>query len=207
MRVDALSSSLALCPYPHGMVNIDRGIEGNGYYPGARGFAAGTDPTNGIMLLGRDFGLYSYYVKRSRISNADETMYTWQRTVDCILEPLSGVGVWAVNYLLGARREPPATGNLRDLIPDEQWQPYEQFCWEFLGRAAILQKPRHIVVLGGSNHEDLTAANRLQTPSHTFRDGSQEHSARIHLAPHPSSLRPHIAREKARAWYKSLAQS
>jgi hypothetical protein len=189
------------------MIHIDRGIEGNGYYPGARGFAADIDPTNGIMLLGRDFGLYSYYVKRCRISNADETMYTWQRTVDCVLEPLSGTGVWAVNYLLGARRKPPATGNLRNLIPEEQWRPYEQFCWEFLGRAALLQKPRHIVVLGSNNHEDLTAADRLQTPHHTFRDGSLEHTAQIHLAPHPSSLRRHVARETARAWYKRIARS
>jgi hypothetical protein len=172
VRIDALSSLLATCPYPDGLIHIDRGIEGNGYYPGARGFSAGTDPTSGIMLLGRDFGLYSYYVKRSRIANADETMYTWQRTVDCILEPLSGVGVWAVNYLLGARREPPATGNLRDSTPEEQWRPYEQFCWEFFGRAVLLQKPRHIVLLGGDNHGDLTSLDRLHTPRHTFHHGS-----------------------------------
>jgi hypothetical protein len=207
MRMEHLSPLLAACPYPSSMIHIDRGIEGNGYYPGARGFPLGTDPTNGIMLLGRDFGLYSYYVQRARIENADETMYTWQRTVDCALQPLSGVGVWAVNYLLGARKDPPATGNLRDLISEEPWVAYEQFCWEFLGRAVLLQRPRCIVVLGGNNREDLTAPDRLQTPSHTFRDGSLQHTVNVLYAPHPSSLRRHSAREQARLWYRKLAKS
>jgi hypothetical protein len=207
MRLEHLSPLLAACPYPSNMVHIDGGIKGNGYYPGARGFPLGTDPTAGIMLLGRDFGPYSYYVQRSRIENADETMYTWQRTVDCALEPLSGVGVWAVNYLLGARRESPATGNLRDLINDEQWVAYEQFCWEFLGRAVLLQRPRCIVVLGVNNREDLTEPERLQMPSHTFHDGPVQHTAKVLYAPHPSSLRRHSAREQARLWYRKLAQS
>jgi len=53
----------------------------------------GYDPRGGIMLLGRDFGLHSYYVRRSGIAGADETTYTWRRTVDCALQPLAGVGV------------------------------------------------------------------------------------------------------------------
>lgn len=207
MRVEQLDPLLRSCPYPTSMIHIERGIEGNGYYPGARGFALGTDPTRGIMLLCRDFGLHCYYIKRSGIENADETMYTWQRTVDCILEPLSGVGVWAVNYLLGAGKQEPATGNLKTLVPEEEWQVYDQFCWEFLAKGVLLQRPRCIVVLGGDNRDDLDTPERLQRPSHTFRSGSEKHTVDVHYKQHPSSLRRHSSREQARLWYRNLAKS
>lgn len=189
------------------MVAIDRGIQGNGYYPGARGFRLGSDPAGGIMLLGRDFGLYSYYLRRSGIPNADETMYTWQRTSDCVLQPLSGVGVWAVNYLLGARRSGSATGDLRDLVAAEEWLPYEEFCWGFLCRAAFLQLPKYIVVYGANNARDLQSVERLDGPRHTFRFGGKEHTAEILYAPHPSSLRSRVVQERAREWYRDLAIS
>lgn len=162
---------------------IDRGIQGNGYFPGARGFRLGHDPTGGIMLLGRDFGLYSYYVRRSRIPNADETMYTWRRTWDCIIQPISDLRVWATNYLLGARRSGTATDDLRDLIPTEEWLPYEEFCWEFFCRAAMLQRPRCIIILGSKNARDLRQPSRLGDSRHTFRSGGEEHSAAIRLHP------------------------
>lgn len=189
------------------MVAIDRGIQGNGYYPGARGFSSGSDPTGGIMLLGRDFGLYSYYLRRSSIPNADETMFTWQRTSDCVLTSLAGVGVWAVNYLLGARRSGPAIGDLRDLVPTTEWFPYEEFCWKFLCRAVLLQRPKCIIVYGANNARDLRRARRLDGPQYVFRDAQQEHTAEILHAPHPSSLRSRVAQERAREWYAILAIS
>jgi hypothetical protein len=189
------------------MVAIDRGITGNGYYPGARGFPSGSDPQNGVMLLGRDFGLYSYYNRRASIPNADETMYTWQRTLDCVLQPLAGVGVWAVNYLIGARLSGPATGDLRDLVSPEEWHPYEAYCWHFLCRAALLQRPKYIIVYGANNARDLQRVGRLESPRHTFRYAAEEHTAAILSAPHPSSLRSRVARDRARDWYGRLAIS
>lgn len=207
VNLDILSSLLAACPYPSGLVTIDRGITGNGYYPGARGFSEGSDPRRGIMLLGRDFGLHSYYVRRSRITNADETMYTWRRTVDCALQPLVGVGVWAVNYLIGARLSGPATGDLRDAVSSEEWHAYEDFCWHFLCRAVLLQRPRCIVVYGANNARDLQGAGRLEGPRHTFRHAAEEHAAEILYAPHPSSLRSRVRQVRAREWYRQLAIS
>ena len=189
------------------MVAIDRGIQGNGYYPGANGFRSGSDPAGGIMLLGRDFGLYSYYLRRSGIPGADETMYTWQRTSDCVLRSVNGVGVWAVNYLLGARRSGLATGDLRDLVPITEWSSYEGFCWKFLCRAALLQRPKYIIVYGANNARDLQKAGRLDYPRHAFRYGEQEHVADILPAPHPSSLRSHVSQQRAREWYANLAIS
>ena len=189
------------------MVAINRGIQGNGYYPGARGFQKGTDPTNGVMLLGRDFGLYSYYQRRSSIPNADETMYTWQRTVGCILEPLSTVGVWAVNYLIGARRSGPTTGNLHDLIPEHEWLPYEEYCWGFLARMVLLQHPKYVVVLVRNNETDLRGPERFACSRYTFRSEGKEHSAEILYEPHPSALRSRLVQSRARERYKSLAHS
>jgi len=207
MNLNSLSSLLASCPYPAGMAAIDRGITGNGYYPGARGVSSGSDPRGGIMLLGRDFGLYSYYIRRSAIPNADETMYTWQRTVDCVLQPLGDVGVWAVNYLIGARRSAPATGDLRDIVPLAEWQAYEEYCWLHLCRATLLQRPKCIVVYGANNARDLQRVGRLNGSRHTFRYEVEEHTAAILYAPHPSSLRSRVAQERAREWYRRLAAS
>jgi hypothetical protein len=204
VNLESLSPLLATCPYPSMMTAIDRGIQGNGYFPGARGFRSGADPTNGVMLLGRDFGLYSYYRRRSSIPNADETMYTWQRTCDCVLLPLAGVGSWATNYLLGARQLGLATGDLRDLVSPEEWQPYEEFCWKFLCRA-LLQYPKCIVVLGSNNARDLQKPARFVGSLHTFRCAGEEHSAAIFYAPHPSSLRSRVAQERALEWYRRLA--
>lgn len=207
MDLDILAPLLSSCPYPSGIVCIDRGITGNGYYPGARGFPEGSDPRGGIMLLGRDFGLHSYYLRRSRIANADETMLTWQQTVDCALKPLDGVGVWALNYLLGARLSGPATGDLRDSISPEQWQAYEGFCWHFLCRAALLQRPGCIVVYGANNARDLQRVGRLEGPRHTFRDAAGQHTAEIRYKSHPSSLRSRVRQERARGWHRELAIS
>jgi hypothetical protein len=160
-----------------------------------------------IMLLGRDFGLHSYYVRRSKIANADETMYTWRRTVDCALQPLVGVGVWAVNYLIGARLSGPATGDLRASVPSGEWEAYEDFCWHFLCNAALLQRPRYIVVYGANNTRDLQRVGRLQGPRYTFRYAAEEHAAEILFAPHPSSLRSRVSQERAREWYRQLAIS
>jgi hypothetical protein len=189
------------------MVVIDRGITGNGYYPGARGFRSGNDPQGGIMLLGRDFGLYSYYIRRSNIPDADETMYTWQRTVDCVLQPLACVGTWAVNYLIGARLLGPVTGDLRDLVTPEEWHTYEVYCWHFLCCATLLQRPKYIVVYGANNARDLQRVGRLDGTRHTFRNAAEEHTAAILYAPHPSSLRSRVAQERAREWYRRLAIS
>jgi hypothetical protein len=207
MDLDTLSQLVADCPYPSIMVPIDRGITGDGYYPGARGHRNGSDPTKGIMLLGRDFGLHSYYLRRSTIPDASETMFTWRQTVRCILEPLSNVGVWAINYLLGARSTGPATGNLSDVIPPDEWQPYEQYCWNFLCRAALLQRPDYIIVLGVNNRRDLNRFGRLNSSCHTFSCKGEEHIAQIRYASHPSSLRSIKTQEEARQWYQSLAQS
>jgi hypothetical protein len=159
------------------------------------------------MLLGRDFGLHSYYIRRSNIPNADETMYTWQRTVDCVLQPLADVGVWAVNYLIGARLSGPATGDLRDLVSPEEWRPYEEYCWHFWCRATLLQRPKYIIVYGANNARDLNEVGRLDGPRHTFRVAADEHTAAILYAPHPSSLRSRVAQERAREWYRRLAIS
>jgi hypothetical protein len=207
VNLDTLSFLLAACPYPSGMVAIDRGIAGSGYYPGARGFSEGSDPRRGIMLLGRDFGLHSYYLRCSRIANADETMYTWRRTVDCVLQPLVGVGVWAINYLIGARLSGQATGDLRDSVSSEEWHAYEDFCWHFLCRAVLLQRPRRIVVYGKNNARDLLRVGRLEGPWHTFRYAAEEHVAEIIYAPHPSSLRSRVSQERAREWYRQLETS
>ena len=207
MNLDTLSPLLAACPYPFGMVNIDRGLTGNGYYPGARGFSEGSDPRGGIMLLGRDFGLHSYYLRRARIAGADETMYTWRRTVDCALQPLAGLGVWAVNYLVGARLSGPATGDVRDWVSAEQWPAYEDFCWHFFCRAALLQRPRWIIVYGANNARDLQGVGRLEGPLHTFRYAADEHAAAILFEPHPSSLRSRVSQERARERYRQLAIS
>lgn len=159
------------------------------------------------MLLGRDFGLHSYYVRRSQIANGDETMYKWQRTVDCALEPLAGVGVWAVNYLIGARRSGPATGDVRDWVSSAEWPAYEEFCWHFLCRATLLQRPRCIVVYGKNNARDLQRVGRLEVARHAFRHADNEHVAEVLFAPHPSSLRSHASQERAREWHRQLAIS
>ena len=189
------------------MVAIDRGITGNGFYPGARGFSVGSDPRQGIMLLGRDFGMHSYYVELSKKPNADETMYTWRRTVDCALQPLGGVGVWAVNYLIGARRSGLATGDLRDFVSSEEWKAYEGFCWHFLCRAVLLQRPRRLIVYGKNNERDLSRVGRLEASRHIFRYDSEEHVAEILYARHPSSLRSRVSQESAREWFRQLAVS
>jgi hypothetical protein len=134
-------------------------------------------------------------------------MYTWQRTVDCALQPLVGVGVWAVNYLIGARLSGPATGDLRDSVSSEEWDAYEDFCWHFLCRAALLQRPGRIVVYGANNARDLQRVGRLEKPRHTFRYEAQEHVAEILYAPHPSSLRSRVSQERAREWHRQLAIS
>lgn len=188
------------------MVNIDRGIAGNGYYPGACGFLESSDPRQGIMLLGRDFGLHSYYVRRSKIA-ADETMYTWRRTVDCALQSLVGIEVWAVNYLLGARLSGPVTADLRDSVSSDEWHAYEEFCWHFLCRAALLQRPSRIVVYGANNARDLQRVGRLEGSRHTFRYAAEEHVAEILYAPHPASLRSRVSQLRAREWYRQLAIS
>jgi hypothetical protein len=143
---------------------VDRGILGDGFYPGARGTLAPTFPYGQIMLLGRDFGSKADYDPLCDKPGQSETSKTWARTKLTYLDILPKEKVWLTNYLMGVRVERPATGNIKDRIskagPD-LWEKYEASCWAFLIAQIELQKPRLIVVFGTPNLEDLSRQGRI----------------------------------------------
>ena len=140
---DALRNEVA---YPEQMKCVDSGIHGQGFYPGCQGFSSQKSPHGGLMLLGRDFGVESYYDGLVGSPVRDETALTWRHTREIYFaQPphptLSDLPVWCTNYLMGVRLEGSAKGNVRERISMPEWVKYEDTCWGFLQRQVLLQKP------------------------------------------------------------------
>jgi len=208
---DALRNEVA---YPEQMKCVDSGIHGQGFYPGCQGFSSQKSPHGGLMLLGRDFGVESYYDGLVGSPVRDETALTWRHTREIYFaQPphptLSDLPVWCTNYLMGVRLEGSAKGNVRERISMPEWVKYEDTCWGFLQRQVLLQKPLVIVVFGEDNRSDLLTDKRLgrkwtQTIQHTFESDGDRHTASITFADHPHSLISNVAKNAARTEVKRI---
>ena len=209
MNVESLATLLVKCPYPDSMKHIDRGILGAGFYPGTAGFKDERSPEEGIMLLGRDFGVKSYYKRLCGPPARNETSPTWRRTRDIYLDILDQLPVWCTNYLLGVRKSGPARGNIKDKILASEWPQYKKYCWAFLQAQVLLQRPRIVVVLGKDNRADLCVSDRLGSRTiepfrFKFRSKGNEHEGIITFADHPHSLIPRIRQDAVRITARQL---
>ncbi len=209
MDLSTLSNSLRdKIKYPSGMTPIETGILGSGFYPGCRGCSPPRSPVGGLMLLCRDFGTKTYYQSLIGLPPRDEFALPWRHTWEIYLsqgEPYSlcDLPVWCTNYLMGARDDGLAKGNIKDRFPLSAWLAYETSCWDFLHQQVLLQKPLVIVVFGGDNRSDLCVDARLgvswnEDLRYTFRFCSKTHSAVITFENHPHSLITQTAKEAAR---------
>ena len=203
LELQLLSESLGQCQYPDQLLQIERGILGAGYYPGARGYDASLSPIGGIMLLGRDFGTKDYYDRLCGTPARDETAITWRHTRDIYLSILANVPLWCTNYLMGVRKSGSSKGNIKDKIDPLQWQTFEACCWRFLQAQVVLQRPRVVVVFGGFNRENLTVPDRFGLPAtdpftFIFKNEESEHRALVTFADHPHSFIPESSKEAAR---------
>jgi hypothetical protein len=208
---DALRKQIA---YPPEMEFVEAGILGRGFYPGCRGFQPEKSPVQGVMLLGRDFGVKNYYGCLAGAPARDETALTWRHTRDVYLSQpphptLNDLPVWCTNYLMGVRIDGSAKGNIKARIAAPDWKRYEDSCWKFFVMQVLLQLPSVIVVFGEDNRSDLMTDIRLgkgwaQTLEHTFESGGNRHTATVTFAAHPHSLIRHTAKDEARLEVKRI---
>jgi hypothetical protein len=203
MNLKELSAQLRLCRYPDQMEFVECGILGAGFYPGTKGYAGNAMPSDGIMLLGRDFGTKKYYTRLCGNPPRDETANTWRKTRDIYMTALAEVPVWCTNYLMGVRKDGSSVDNVKKRITPSDWELFERDCWALLQAQVLLQHPRLVVILGGDNRDDLTVTWRLGTITesetrHTFVVGNRRHTARVVLGDHPHSLIPRVRQEAAR---------
>ena len=200
--------------YPPEMAFVETGILGRGFYPGCSGFSRRRSPLRGLMLLGRDFGVKSYYDGLIGSPPQDEHALTWRHTRDIYLSPLpdpslNDLPVWCTNYLIGVRIDGSAKGNLKERVSPSAWATYERSCWRFLQKQVLLQKPLVIVVFGEDNRSDLLTENRLgqrwsQTLVHAFESDGEPHTATVTFVNHPHSLIRNTAKESARLEVKRI---
>jgi hypothetical protein len=211
MKLDTLSKLLTECAYPYQLEHIECGILGAGFYPGARGFIKEQSPLGGILLLGRDFGTKEYYDRLCGRPARDETALTWRHTRDIYLSCFDGLPVWCTNYIVGVRKNGSSVGNIKDKISASEWLLFEEDCWRFLNAQVLLQRPRLVVVFGGDNRADLTAADRLGSASdakrrHTFAHEGGYHTVVVAFADHPHSLIPKVKQNAARVLAQELRE-
>lgn len=209
-ETDALAQALKeKIQYPASIMGyIDRGILGDGFYPGARGTLTPAFPYDQVILLGRDFGSKADYDPLCNIPGQSETSKTWERTKLTYLDILPREKIWLTNYLLGVRVKRPTTGNAKERIIEagqHLWEKYEASCWTFLLTQISLQRPKLIVVFGKDNLNDLSKNGRIDSYRSTvspdgrgsicrhrflLNDGLQ-HDADVYFADHPfSSIGP-----------------
>ena len=210
---DALRNQIA---YPEQMSYVETGILGQGFYPGCRGFSSQRSPLGGVMLLGRDFGVKSYYDGLVGSPSRNETALTWRHTRDIYFaqsphRSLIDLPVWCTNYLMGVRLDGSAKGNIEERISSSEWVKYEDSCWGFLQKQIFLQKPLVIVVFGEDNRSDLMTNKRLgsnwtQTLQYTFESDRKSHSAFVTFVDHPHSLIRNTAKDAARIEVKRIRE-
>ena len=209
MDLEELAPLLVQCPYPPTLAYVDRGIRGRGYYPAAEGFHNADIPLGGMMLLGRDWGTKVQYDRWEGEPARDETALTWRHTTAIHLHLLQGIPIWCTNYLLGVRIGVGAVGNIRDQVEPVAWSKFERYCWMFLQRQVLLQRPKLVVVLGQFNREDMESSHRLGVHDteffqHTFLLGMDSHTAMVTYSDHPHSLIAKSAKERAREHVKRM---
>ncbi|MFZ1085887.1 MAG: hypothetical protein WAN35_13060 [Terracidiphilus sp.] len=216
MDIKRLSDALRKIAYPPEMAFVETGILGQGFYPGCLGFSSRRSPIGGIMLLGRDFGVKSYYEGLTGLPLRDETALTWRHTRDIYLAhsphpTLNDLPVWCTNYLMGIRLDGSAKGNVRERISSSDWVKFEDSCWCFLQKQIFLQRPLVIVVFGEDNRYDLLTDKRFgtkwsQTLQHTFTSDGDTHPAFVTFADHPHSLIRNTAKDAARLEVKRIRE-
>jgi uracil-DNA glycosylase len=174
--LDSFSNHLRRIAYPPQMQYLDRGIEGQGFYPGARECVFGEPGAPLVLLLGRDFGTWDYY---SGLMGKGRSEYalTWRNTHNIYLQELSQFQVFCTNYLMGVRVAGSAKGNVSEGITPGDWIRFEESCWEFLKEQIAISKPSVIVVFGDDNRRDLDKSNRLRSSRIPVLYGPHPHSA------------------------------
>src|SRR6202012_1670706 len=111
---------------------VDRGIDGSGFYPGAKMCCFGEPTSPPVMILGRDFGTRDYYTKLAAKSGRSEYSLTWRHIDDLYLPSLRNCYVFCTNYLMGVRMDGSAKGDVSERMSRETWISYEMSCWNFL---------------------------------------------------------------------------
>ena len=176
MEFTALSRELKEISYAPQVQFVDRGIRGEGFYPGASQCLFGDPGAAKIMLLGRDFGTLDYY---SKLQNTDRSEYalTWRHTRDIYLKELNLFRVFCTNYLMGVRVDGSAKGDLSERMKPAEWSVFEESCWLFLLSQASVFRPDLILVFGADNKRDLQKPSRLSGLSVSVLYGDHPHSA------------------------------
>lgn len=162
--LDSLSSAVKNdVRYPPQMQWVDRGIKGQGFYPGAEICTFNGSPAGGIMLLGRDFGTLDYYQRLANEPGRSEWALTWRHTRDIYLTELTNIPIWCTNYLMGVRKDGSSKGDVSSRMSQQEWDSFEESCWGLLEKQISLQSPKVIVVFGDDNQRDLNRKTRLGT--------------------------------------------
>ena len=138
--------------YPPCVVPIPYYLTGRGFFPGGDGIwrdshqisqpASVAFPTDGIMVLGQDFGSLKEYPAQSRSYELD-SLLTWKYLVPRLRDAhVPFDRVFFSNGLLGLRR----VGSNDGRHPGLSIPTYVQMCSEFLRFQIAVQNPRLIVI-------------------------------------------------------------
>ena len=176
MDIDNLSAGLRRISYPPQLQMVDRGIRGEGFYPGAAQCLFG-DGSPQIMLLGRDFGTLAYYEKLAALAGRSEYALTWRHTRSIYLTELAKASLFCTNYLMGVRVDGSAKGDLSARMTNEEWKAFEESCWVFLQRQIQTFEPDLILVFGSDNRRDLDQSLPLRQIGTPMEFGPHPHSA------------------------------
>jgi hypothetical protein len=174
---DALSEELRSLTYPVQLRYVDRGIDGQGFYPGARECIFGDPSSPLVMLVGRDFGTWDYYSGLASQRGRSEYALTWRHTRDIYLRELAGLRLFCTNYLMGVRVDGSAKGDVSSRMSADEWSGFEQSCWGFLERQLAEASPSLILVFGADNRRDLDRPTRLGGIPADVLYGPHPHSA------------------------------
>lgn len=159
--LDLWEEVATVVPYPDGVVEVPKPIEGTAFFPGGlglwidKGVQPPPMPTGKIMVLGQDFDTFASYVKAyTRGTEVAKGNATW-RNLTRILEnahiPLTDC--FFTNVWMGLRKDGKSTGP----FPGKHDERFAQRCADFFKRQLEVQDPRLILVLG---KEPLAFLNR-----------------------------------------------
>jgi hypothetical protein len=134
--------------YPPIFKEINCGVSGVGFFPGARGLWRDEDEClsdKPVMILGHDFGAEKDYDLSVKRGEENLKALTWKNLYEMLSDfKIETNECFFTNAIMGVRTEGSAVGK----SPAFKYPEYLNDCKSFLVRQIDIQRPKVIIVLG-----------------------------------------------------------
>lgn len=149
--LDTLRVSLqSVAPYPKGVLELPKPIQGTAFFPGGDGLYKELGPlifpVAGIMVLGHDFHSEDGYKRSFKLGGERLTDPTWRNLLLLLREaqiPLNDC--FFTNFYVGLREGTATTG----VFPGAKDKAFVARCQSFFLKQVEVQRPKVILTLGG----------------------------------------------------------